>query len=158
MAWIVSEGADVFTQLCTDANAVTQLRKDPAYWLIMAQLRPVPDATFPLYSWSQFTQGLLETFRFSCVASSELLGRCKATAVPHPSISSLLPPHTFIAKTSTSGIRDGVHSLACGKHIRAICFLTFSPWYLWTEMPLRWTQSVGWVFYVEHWRSSGCVG
>lgn len=60
MVCITSEGPDVFfTQLCREANTVTQLSKTPAYWLITAQLWPAPDTTFPLCSSSQFTQGLL---------------------------------------------------------------------------------------------------
>lgn len=77
-ACIASEGADVFTQLCRDANTVTQLHKTPAYWLIIAQPWPAPDTTFPLNNWSQFAQGLLKTFLFSCAASAEPLGRCNS--------------------------------------------------------------------------------
>lgn len=35
---------------------------------------------------------------------------------------------------------------------------TFSPGYFWTEMPLTWTQSAGWVFRVLNSSSSGSVG
>lgn len=48
-----------FTQLCSEANAVTQLSKSPAHWLTTAQLRPAPDTTFPLCSPSQSAPGLL---------------------------------------------------------------------------------------------------
>lgn len=86
MACVASEGADVFTQLCRDANTVTQLHKTPAYWLILAQLRPAPDATFPLYSWSQFAQGLLEMSLFSCAASLEPLLAGTTVAVQNSSL------------------------------------------------------------------------
>lgn len=35
---------------------------------------------------------------------------------------------------------------------------TFSPGYFWTEMPLTWTQSAGWVFRILNSGSSGSVG
>lgn len=38
-------GADVFTQLCRDADAAAQLHKPPAYWLIVAQPGPPPPQT-----------------------------------------------------------------------------------------------------------------
>lgn len=121
----------------------------------MAQPWPAPDTTFPLNNWSQFAQGLLKTFLFSCAASAEPLGRCNsrspaAAAAASQKRLSISPPtlstYTFVANKTLLWHLE--FEIACmHRHVenRLWSFSFFQHFPLrsfWAKMPLRWTQSV----------------
>lgn len=139
---LASMGADVFTQLCRDADAVAQLHKPPAYWLIVAQPPPPRRNISGLQLISVCSRIIRDVPLFLCCIRRVSWPK----TLLHPPTLSLRAHPLESNITTTSGFWNCMHSSTCGKQIMIFVFLTTFLWVLWSyKMPLRWTQSVGWM-------------